>query len=1064
MESPHPSVPPEVEQRILEILGLAEDRLVQAVAAFREQHPDYAGMLAAALRDQATRVEPDVDVSRALDALDRVAPGEAPPVPAQIGDYRILERLGSGGMGDVYKAEQHDPIRRTVALKVIRDGRSTGDVLTRFELERRALAAMNHSSIARVFDAGSTEEGQPFFVMELIEGRPITDFGDAEGLPIRHRLELFVQVCNAVHHAHQKGVVHRDLKPENVLVTREGDAAIAKVLDFGLAKVTDPDFLEVTLQTEQDRVMGTLEYMAPEQAAGTIDLIDARADIYSLGVMLYEVLTGALPFSSERLRKAGVGESLRLIQDVEPPRPSVRMASRDEAARQAASRRRTSTERLAKELREDLDWVVLRAMAKEPERRYASASALAEDIRRYLDHEPVMAGPPSARYRLRKFARKYSVQLGAAATVVLALIVALVVSLVFYFDAESARDEERLARREAEDEAKRAKEAEAKERERSGELQDMMRFQSSRLAELDPYKMGADLRLDLRRSIMTGSDSPVEADKNAARYAELTDQVNFTNLGLKALEANVFEPMSAAIDARFAEKPRLQAQLLQALSSTLIDLGLLELAENTQRRALALRNDIYGPDHALTLDSSNGLGATLFDSGKYDEARVTVAKALASAKETLGPEDRGTLSLMHDLAAIHLALDEPTKAEPLIREVVSGWRQSLGRGHPDTLNATNTWASTLESLGRLEEAEERYREVLRHRERLRDEDPGIPVAAANNLALLVRSRGDFEEAEDLLQDALEWSRALLGDDHAMTVSSIHNSGTTFLEKGDPKSAYPLLREAFERRTRVLGADNEGTLLSMWNLGSALHDLGRPSVAEPLLRDAVKACRATLGDDHGDTLGAINALGYLLYSEGQLEEAEPLYREALKNRSRVFGPNHPDTLNSLNNLAAWFMASGDPARAEETFRDVLERRRLRLGDEDLHTLAALSSLAAVLYSQQKFDEAEPLFRESYRRRIHQLGTDHWKTVRTGWGLAATQDARGQRLIATNKEAAEACLLEAYEIYSGSNPPNEEQISGVVENLVGLYRAWDASQPGMGFDRKAAEWARKAREDQ
>ena len=337
-----------------------------------------------------------------------------------IGPYRILSLIAEGGMGAVYLAEQQTPQRR-VALKVIKAGMDTRHVVARFETEREALALMDHPSIATVFDAGETHSGRPYFVMEYVAGVPITDYCDRHNLRTRERLALFLQVCSAVQHAHQKGVIHRDLKPSNVLVTVVEGNPIPKVIDFGVAKATSRRLTEKTLFTELGLLVGTPEYMSPEQAEMTGLDVDTRTDIYALGVLLYELIVGALPFDSVRLRRAGYAEIQRIIREEEPARPSTRLSSLGATASEVARRRHTDLPSLMRELRGDLDWITLKSMEKDRTRRYASASELAADLSRHLADEPVSARPANFAYRSRKFVRRHraGVAIGAAAIAVL---------------------------------------------------------------------------------------------------------------------------------------------------------------------------------------------------------------------------------------------------------------------------------------------------------------------------------------------------------------------------------------------------------------------------------------------------------------------------------------------------------------------------------------------------------------------------------------------------------------------------------------------------------------------
>jgi len=357
--------------------------------------------------DQRTYQPDDSDLTE-IDDLE-------PSTPERIGNYRLLQKIGDGGMGLVYEAEQQQPVRRKVALKVIKLGMDTEQVVARFESERQALALMDHPNIARVFDAGATEQGRPFFAMEFVQGQPISEYCDKRRLSIRDRLELFIHVCEGVHHAHQKGIIHRDIKPTNVLVRDQDDKPVPKIIDFGISKATASQRLsDKTVFTEMGQLVGTPEYMSPEQAEMGGTDIDTRTDVYLLGVMLYELLTGEQPFDAAELRRTGLNEFRRKVIEVDPPRPSTRVVGTGDHPAEVAGNRNTMLRQLQRRLRGDLDWITMKALEKDRARRYPSASELAQDIRRYLDTEPVMARPPSNLYRWRKFARRHKAGVGFA--------------------------------------------------------------------------------------------------------------------------------------------------------------------------------------------------------------------------------------------------------------------------------------------------------------------------------------------------------------------------------------------------------------------------------------------------------------------------------------------------------------------------------------------------------------------------------------------------------------------------------------------------------------------------
>jgi serine/threonine protein kinase len=362
-------------------------------------------------------------------------------IGTQVGPYKLLQQIGEGGFGVVFLAEQERPVRRKVALKIIKPGMDTRQVIARFEAERQALAMMDHPNIAKVYDAGATENGRPYFVMELVQGVPITEYCDQCNLTTRERLGLFITVCQAVQHAHQKGVIHRDIKPTNVLVAMQDCRPMPKIIDFGVAKAIGQRLTEHTLTTAFAQMVGSPLYMSPEQAELSPLGVDTRSDIYSLGVMLYELLTGATPFDKDRLHEASYDELRRIIRDEEPPRPSSRISTlAADLGTTVAEHRRTDARRLSQQVRGELDWIVMKCLEKDRNRRYETPNSLARDIERYLHDEPVQACPPSASYRFRKFARRNKTLLAAGGAIAAALVIGLGLSTWMYFRAAAERD------------------------------------------------------------------------------------------------------------------------------------------------------------------------------------------------------------------------------------------------------------------------------------------------------------------------------------------------------------------------------------------------------------------------------------------------------------------------------------------------------------------------------------------------------------------------------------------------------------------------------------------------
>ncbi|MDH3284566.1 MAG: serine/threonine protein kinase, partial [Acidobacteriota bacterium] len=478
------------------------------------------------------------DATREYASADRQTHTSSPEPERRIGPYRLVELMGEGGMGEVWLAEQTEPVRRRVALKLIKRGMDTRHVIARFEAERQALALMDHPAIARVFDAGETERGRPFFVMEHVEGVPITEHCDHQRLTTRERLDLFLEVCEGVQHAHHKAVIHRDLKPSNVLVAMQDGKAVPKIIDFGVAKATSRRLTEKSLYTELGVMIGTPEYMSPEQAEITEQDVDTRADVYSLGVTLYELLVGALPFEAKKLRAAGFAEIVRKIREEEPSRPSARLSTLGDASTESAKKRKTELPALRRELSGDLDWITMKALEKDRSRRYGSPAELAADIRRHLNHEPVLASPPSAAYRAKKFVRRHTIGVGVAAFSVLMLtsfagVMALQANWI-------ARERDRADT-----------EREAAER--------VSEYLADMIGGLDPQDLGSSLRADLleraRQASQVAGGSDRDADAALANFESLLFAINSTDAALHLIDEKILARAGRTIETELEQDP-----------------------------------------------------------------------------------------------------------------------------------------------------------------------------------------------------------------------------------------------------------------------------------------------------------------------------------------------------------------------------------------------------------------------------------------------------------------------------------------------------------------------------
>ncbi|MEO6809372.1 MAG: tetratricopeptide repeat protein, partial [Isosphaeraceae bacterium] len=704
--------------------------------------------------------------------------------------------IGEGGMGTVWMADQTEPIKRRVAVKLIRvDRGNSRTILARFEAERQAIALMDHPHIARLLDAGTTDAGQPYFVMDLVKGIPLNEFCDAHKLNVHQRLGLFQQICSAVQHAHQKGIIHRDLKPTNVLVEDHEGKPVPKVIDFGLAKATSGlQLTEHSLFTAFGSVMGTPLYMAPEQAGFNATDVDTRADVYALGVILYELLTGSTPLTSDTLKRAALDEVLKLVREQEAPTPSSRLSSAGSLPSVAANRQ-TEPGKLGRFVKGELDWIVLKALSKERDRRYESANGFARDIERFLAHEPVSAGPPSSTYKLWKFARRNRGQVIAASLVLFALLAGIAGTTWGLVEAkrqqklavaaqvaESERAEgERSAKLVAE--AKTAEAERAKVRAEAGE-----KLASDRLIEVEAQKkiaveetqIAQAVRDFLQNKLLAQADTTAQAD-TLLKAGESSSGAKWNPTIRELLDRAARELAPDRIEANFPKQPLTQAAILDTIGKTYLGIGEDEPAIDFLKRTEALHRKHLGPAHPDTLTSMNDLADAYYYVRKYDLALPLFKETLKLRNATLGPEHPSTLESMGNLAATYLYIGNRDLALPLLVETVTLKNAILGPEHPDTLSSTDNLASANLVLGKYDLALSLFEETLKLRKaKLGPEHPST-LESVDNLAWAYATAGKHDLALSLFKETVKFYKVKLGPEHPFTIRNMNNLTSFYLD-------------------------------------------------------------------------------------------------------------------------------------------------------------------------------------------------------------------------------------------------------------------------------------------
>ena len=858
--------------------------------------------------DLRGRVPSTADGGPASAATSPAAP-RAGEEPERIGPYRVLKVLGKGGMGSVYLVEQTEPIKRRAALKLIRSPFADREMLLRIQAERQALARMNHPNIAQVFEAGSTPEDYPYLVMEYVPGLAITVYCDRHRLDLRQRLELLMAVCGGVQHAHQKGIIHRDLKPSNILVMEEHGTPIPKIIDFGIAKALDHQSLTDGTFYTGERLLGTPAYMSPEVVEiqeGGLD-IDTRADVYSLGVLLYELLVGVQPFGGKNFVQV-----IRNITEEEPQKPSTKLLTLDETTRtELAAHRHLDLEAGSRPLRGDLDWITMKAIARDRTQRYDSAAELAADIGRHLKNQPVLAGPPSAAYRLGKFVRRHRAGVAAAVLVVLALLAGIAGTTL----------EARRANREAE--------------------------RANREAEV------ARQVSDFLVQLFEVSD-PDRARGNTVTARELLDHG------------------AARVENELGDQPRVQARLMDTIGTVYGQLGLYEEALPLVEEGLEIRRRALGEDHEELADSLFHLAGLRSAQGDYDRAEELLQQALTLREAALGPESPQVAAVLNRLFEVYRLRGDSEKAQPLYERALAIQEKTLGSDHPEVAVSVNGLGELYYDRGDFERAEPLFQRSLEIREKALGSDHRDVAESLNNLADLYRSTGELDRVEPLQQRALAIWEKVLGPEHPDVAASLNNLAAHYRSLGDYARAEPLFQRAREILEKALGPDHPHLSFILNNLGQVRRATGHYDEAEAMFARAREIREAAFGVEHPATAASIHNLALVYRDRGEVERAEALFDKALEIYRATGSADHPRFAAVLQDLAVLYRDHGEAERArplgesalvvvEEAFAadhpQVLETRLTLAGVQaDLgETAAAEELLQEVIAGSRKWVE-------------------------------------------------------------------------------------------------------------
>jgi serine/threonine protein kinase/tetratricopeptide (TPR) repeat protein len=1027
--------------------------------------------------------------------LTRTFPPETPKGEpgTVIGPYKLLQQIGEGGMGAVYVAEQEHPVKRRVAIKVIKPGMDSAQVIRRFEAERQALAMMEHTNIAKVLDAGTIDEGgrsqgtgdrgkdpagsqhkptfpltpsaRPYFVMELVKGEPITKYCNSIHLPIRDRLEMFVQVCSAIQHAHQKGIIHRDIKPSNVLVCMQDGKPVPKVIDFGVAKALHQKLNDQTMYTEIGQIVGTLEYMSPEQAELSAMDIDTRTDIYALGVLLYELITGSTPLDRRRLRQAAYTEAVRIIREEEPPKPSTRLTQSKDSLSTLATQRRTEPSRLTKEVRGDLDWITMKCLEKDRTRRYETATGLARDLQRYLRDEPVEACPPTTGYRLRKYLRRHKGPVVAALVVLLALIggtVGTTIGLLQARQAEAQANEER-------DKALHAEAAAKEDRDKKTEAEKAARQEAEKAKAFGKF-----LTEDLLVQAMPDKNAP----SDRVTLLEVVDQA------------------AARVGERFSGQPLLEAEIRRTLGQIYSGLAKFDEAERHFNAALAVQRRLLGEDDPETYRTMDPLGYMLVGAGRLDAALQLLQPSAAGLSRALGPDHPDAITAQTHLLCAYYTLRRLGEFVSVCEETLRRARAAFGPEHLITWYSLMHVGQAYRSTGRFADGLALNEEALRLALAKLGPDNTNLLLPISHLIQAYREAHRFEDAERLAADSVRIAQTKFGPDHALSTRALLGLAGLYWMEEKYDLVEPIYRKQAASSKKKSGADSLEHINALVALATILRLQQKYAEAEGLFDEALAKAKSKLGPDHLTTWSATGQLALLYQDTNRLPQAIALHEKAIRWAKGQSGPVatwkaawthdlasdyqrvgrwseavalYEEAIRLLkgmdaytfvgpawtNDLAAAYQDSGKPAQAESLYREVLEFNRQKDGPQSAAAGAALANLGQNLIKQQKYADAEASLREALTI-LEQKQSDGWRTF-------YSQSLLGGSLLGLNKYSeAEPLLLKGYEGMKRRENKiptiDKVHLTDARERLVRLYDALNKPNEASKW-RKEAEVAKK-----